>query len=153
MGPAIAVIGAVATVAGTAIQYNASRRASRLQAQQQSLATTRSNRQAIRQAQIQRAQALSAASMLGATGGSSVTGGLGSLTSQLGSGLGYSSQMSGLSGLISKQATRASVGGSIANIGGSLFQLGGGFDGLSTWYDTNMRKPTAPPSRPHSERF
>lgn len=153
MGPVFAVIGAVATVAGTAISYNAQKKAARAQDAQQALANTRSNKQAIRQMQLQRAQAMSAASMLGAAGGSSSSGGLSSLSSQLGSGLGYGSQMSGLSAQISKQLTRASIGSSIAGIGGTAFQLGGGFDGLKSWWDTSNMKPKPANSRPHSEQF
>ncbi len=146
MGPVAAVIGAVASVGGTVMAYSAQKKAAKAQARQQQLSTTRSNRQAIREAQLQRASALAAASSMGALGGSAIAGGLGSLGSQLGSGLGFSSQMSGLSKDIEKYTSRANTWGAVASMGSSLFQLGGGFDGLKSFWDTNSKKPTPVPT-------
>lgn len=127
MGPVAAVIGAVATVGGTIASVSAQRRASRLQQQQQTLATRRSQRQAIREAQIRRAQTMSAGQALGVSGGSGVAGGISSLGSQLGGALGFSSQMSGLSNEISVAQNRAATAGALSNLGGSVFQAAGGF--------------------------
>lgn len=128
MPQALAIIGAVASVGGTIATVNAQKKASRLQQQQQQLATRQSQRQAIREAQIRRAQTMSSAQALGAVGGSAVAGGTASLNSQLGSSLGFSSQMSGLSNQIGMAQSRANTAGAIANLGGSVFQLAGGFD-------------------------
>lgn len=127
MPQAIAVIGAVASVGGTIMAVNQQKKAARLQQRQQDLATRRSQRQAIREAQIRRAQALSSAQALGGAGGSGVAGGISSLGSQLGGSLGFSSQMSGLSNEIGIASSRANTFGAIAGLGGSLFQAGGGF--------------------------
>lgn len=140
MGPVAAVIGAVATVGGTVMQYKAQKKAAAASRRQQDLSTQRSNRQSIREAQLQRAQAIAAGASMGALGGSALAGGLGSLGSQLGSGLGFSSQMSGLSADIEKFQQRAATWGAVAGMGGSLFQLGGGFDGLKE----GLKPKTAP---------
>ena len=70
MGPVAAVIGAVATVGGTVMQYSAQKKAAKAAQRQQNLSTQRSNRQAIREAQLQRAQAIAAGASMGALGGS-----------------------------------------------------------------------------------
>lgn len=150
MGPILSVIGAVATVGGTVMQYSAQKKAAKASKQQQDLSTQRSNRQSIREGQVQRAMAIAAASSMGAMGGSAIAGGLGSLSSQIGSGLGFSSQMSGLSGQIEKYSKQASTWGAVASAGSSLFQAGGGFDGMKALFDTNGRRPTPPPRAPYS---
>jgi len=132
MPQTLAIIGAVASVGGTIATINAQKRASRLQQQQQQLATRQSQRQAIREAQIRRAQTMSSAQALGAVGGSAVAGGTTSLGSQLGGSLGFSSQMSGLSNQISMAQSRAATAGAIANLGGSVFQAAGGFDAFGS---------------------
>jgi hypothetical protein len=126
-------IGAAAALAQGVTGYVAQKKAAKaakaqnaLQRKQQELATRRERRSAIRQAQIQRAQTQSAAGGAGALGGSAVSGGLGSLTSQLGSGLGYSSQQSGISGDIfniqqSNAAAQSRLGG-ISSIFGAVGQ-------------------------------
>ncbi len=130
MPQALAVIGAVASVGGTLMAAKQQKKAAALSQRQQDLATRRSQRQAIREAQIRRAQAVASAQALGAGGGSSIAGGTASLTSQAGGALGFSSQMSGLSKEIGIAQTKASTGQAIAGFGGSLFQAGGGFNTL-----------------------
>ena len=61
MGPVAAVIGAVATVGGTVMQMKAQKKAAAASRRQQDLSTQRSNRQSIREAQLQRAQAVAVA--------------------------------------------------------------------------------------------
>lgn len=151
MGPVAAVIGAVATVGGTVMQYSAQKKAAKAAQRQQNLSTQRSNRQAIREAQLQRAQAIAAGASMGALGGSALAGGLGSLGAQLGSGLGFSSQMSSLSNDINKFQQRASTWGAIASMGGSLFQANDGFDGVKTAFQpkpTRAPTPSMAPVRP-----
>ena len=152
MGPVAAVIGAVATVGGTVMQYSAQKKAAKAAQRQQNLSTQRSNRQAIREAQLQRAQAIAAGASMGALGGSALAGGLGSLGAQLGSGLGFSSQMSSLSNDINKFQQRAATWGAVASMGGSLFQLGDGFDGLKEGLKPKQA-PTPPMyPTPHAAR-
>lgn len=153
MGPVAAVIGAVATVGGTVMQYSAQKKAAKAAKRQQDLSTTRSNRQAIREAQLQRAQAIAAGASMGAIGGSALAGGLGSLGSQLGSGLGFSSQMSGLSADIEKFQQKAAMWGAVAGMGGTLFQLGGGFDAFRK-QPTKAPTPSMIPQKvPHAQRI
>jgi len=147
MGPVAAVIGAVATVGGTVMQMKAQKKAAAASRRQQDLSTQRSNRQSIREAQLQRAQAVAAGASMGALGGSAPAGGLGSLGSELGSGLGLSSQMSGLSADIEKFQQRAATWGAVASMGGSLFQLGGGFDGLKAAMPQRAPTPPMTPQR------
>ncbi len=141
MGPAIAVIGAVAAVGGTVMAYSAQKKAAKAAQRQQELSTQRSNRQSIREAQLRRAQALAAAASMGAMGGSAVAGGIASLGSQLGSGLGFSNQMSALSADIEKYQGKAAMWGAVASMGGNLFQAGGGFSAFQK-ADTGSKAPT-----------
>lgn len=127
MPQALAVIGAVASVGGTVLAVNQQKKAAAAQQKQQNLSTRRSQRQAIREAQIRRAQTLASAQALGGGGGSGVAGGLSSLGSQLGGSLGFSAQMSGLSNQISVASTKANTFGGIASLGNSLFSAAGGF--------------------------
>jgi len=117
-------IGAAAAVGGTIMSYRAQKKSSKLQEQQQNLATRQSRRQAIRQAQIARAQTIASASAQGATGSSAALGGVGSLNSQVGSQLGFSNQMSGLSAGINQANQSANTWGGVAQLGGTLFNYG-----------------------------
>lgn len=143
IAPVIAAVGAVATIGGTVMSYNAQKKASDASRKQQALSTQRSTRQSIREAQLQRAMAIAAASSMGALGGSALAGGISSLSSQLGSGLGFSSQMSNLSADIEKYQQKASTWSSIASIGGTMFQAGGGFEGMKPLF---QRAPTPEPT-------
>jgi hypothetical protein len=143
VAPVIAAVSAVATVAGTVMSYNSQKKASAASAKQQQLSTDRSNRQAIREAQLQRAMAISAASSMGALGGSALSGGLGSLSSQLGSGLGFSSQMSSLSKDIEKYQQKAATWGAVASMGSTVFSAVGGFGAFGSTGDTSTKKPVA----------
>ena len=117
-------VGAAAAVGGTIMSYQAQKKSSRLQQRQQEVATRASRRQAIRQAQIARAQTVASASAQGATGSSAALGGVGSLNSQVGSQLGYSSQMSNLSSGINAANNRANTFSGVAQLGGTLFNYG-----------------------------
>lgn len=140
MPQALPVIGAVAAVGGTVLSYNAQRKAANAAEKQQKVNTQRSQRQAIREAQIRRAQAISAGAQLGGLGGSALEGGVSSLGSQLGSGLGFSTQMSDLSSAISKYSSRAETFGAIGQLGMTVFKGMGGFD-------TMGKSPTKPPAQ------
>tara|TARA_R100001460_G_scaffold4206_2_gene12134 strand:+ start:10974 stop:11432 length:459 start_codon:yes stop_codon:yes gene_type:complete len=118
------------TAVGTISSISASRRAAQATQRQQGLQTRRSQRAAIRQAQLQRAQALTQAGALGVTGGSALGGGLSSLSSQLGSAQGFAGQMSGLSNIITTAGQQAKTGQAIASLGLSGFSTVGGFKAL-----------------------
>lgn len=102
-------------------QANLQKKQATAQRKQQELQTQRERRGAIRQAQISRAQTQQTAAGSGALTGSSVAGGLGSLSSQLGSGLGYSTQQSSISGDIANFQSRINrIGQQTAGIQGIL---------------------------------
>lgn len=146
--PVIAAVSAVATVGGTVMAYREQKKVADAQRTQQGLATTRSNRESIREAQLRRAMAIASASSMGALGGSALAGGLGSLGSQLGSGLGFSTQMSALSSNINKASQKAETWGAVASMGSTLWQASGGFSAFNGTGDTSAKKPTPPTSTP-----
>lgn len=136
-------LGTVAQVAGTLASIKGQQKAQKAQEKQQALATRRSRRQAIRQAQLIRAQSIASAQGSGTLQSSGAAGGIGSLSSQLGESLGFSTQMSGLSGDISSGLRQASFGQSLAGIGGAAMNFGfsrgatfgdlfGGFSGFGS---------------------
>lgn len=124
MPQALPVIGAVATVAGTVLNYTASKKAADLSQQQQAAATRRSQLQALRGAQIQRAQAVASAQAQGSMGSSGAAGGIGALGSQLGSEMGYASAQGALSARIGAAQSRANLGSGLANLGANLYDFG-----------------------------
>ena len=124
MPQAAMVIGAVAGVAGTAIQYTQGRKIARAQQQQQEAATRKERLQAIRATMIQSAQAQAGAVGAGVADSSGAIGGIGSLRSQLGTEMGFSSQMSELSHRISGAQQMASFGGALSDLGWTAFSWG-----------------------------
>lgn len=121
-----------ALVIGTIGQHKAQEKAANLQQQSNTLATRRSSIQAIREVQMKRASTINEAVSSGAQGGSAVAGGITGLGSQLGSGLGYASQQSGISTQINKANQQAELFGAVAKIGGwgvSKFGLPGSTTG------------------------
>lgn len=135
--------GAVANVVGTVGSFQAQRKASAAQARQEALASRRSRRQAIREFQIRRAQAVSTAEGTGAFGSSGMAGGIGSLSSQLGAESGFSSSMTQLSNIISRNLTRASTFGALAQVGGAAMNYG--FANGATFGNIFNRQPAAAP--------
>jgi hypothetical protein len=138
----LAVIGVGLAVAGTGYSIYSQQQAAkqqkkarRAQQRQQQLQTRRSQVQSIRQAQIVAGQQRASAAALGGLETSGVLGGRAAIGSGLGAGLGFASEMSGLSRNISmfqqKAANamgRAQIGQSIANLGTSIYSSSGGFD-------------------------
>jgi len=131
-------IGLALLAAGTVVSVSEQKKASKAQARQQGLSARRSQRQAIREAQIRRAQSQVQAGAMGVTGGSALAGGQASLSSQLGSNIGFAGQMSGLSQQITMAQSRAQTAGAVANLGMQVFQGTGGFDKLNAAFS----KPT-----------
>ena len=124
MAIAALVVGAVASVVGTVKSASAQRKSLRAQRQQQAVQTRRSRRASIREAQIRRATAVSGAVGAGSFGGSGSQGGIGSIASQLGNNLGFSTQMSGLSDRINAAERSNITGQAIAGLGNFAFQTG-----------------------------
>jgi len=109
---AAAVVGAVTAVKSAQAQ----KKATEASQKQQELAYNRSQKQAIREAQIRRAQATASTQSMGALTSSGFAGGLSSLSSQVGSTLGYSSQLSGLSKEQSMYQSQAATFGAYSNL-------------------------------------
>ncbi len=118
------IIGAGAAVEGTIASIKSSKSEAAAQQQQNDVATRRSRRRGIREAQLRRAQSVASAGAAGAGGSSGAIGGIGSLGSQLGADLGFGSQMGALSNIITQQQQRAQMWGGIASLGGSLYSYG-----------------------------
>jgi len=127
----IAVVGLGLAAAGTGFsiyqQVQASKQAKkarRAQQRQQQAQFRRSQVQALRQAQIAAAQQRAAAATFGGLETSGVLGGRAAIGSQLGAGLGFASEMSGLSRNISMFQQRAANAMSLAQVGQSVAGLG-----------------------------
>jgi hypothetical protein len=135
----IAIIGATTAAVGTVASIQQGKKAARagaaaaaVQKQQQQAQAARSRRAALREAQMKRAQALVQSQAVGGAGGSGVAGGLSSLNSQVGSGLGFASASTARSGLISDfgvqqqtALTKAQSASAIAGLGMQGLQLTG----------------------------
>lgn len=118
------ILGTAALVGGTVASVKAQRESADLQRQQQKVSTRRSRRQSIREAQLRQAQARTLAGAAGALQGSALPGGQSALTSQLGTQLGYSSELSGLSQQINLAESRAATAGDLASIGLTGLNIG-----------------------------
>ena len=121
---AIAGAGLALSAAGTYMSYRGQKKAADAQAQQQALSVRRSRRQAIREAQIRRAQTTAVTGAAGGLTGSGYAGGIGSLGSQLATNFGFGTQMSGLSSLVNQGMQQAGVGSAISSIGNLATQAG-----------------------------
>lgn len=126
----VAVALAATAVAGTAYSINqqekaasASRAAAATRQRQQEVQATRSRRAGVREAQRRRAMLRSQAQALGAVGGSGFSGAIGSISSQLGSNLGFSTQMTGMSRDITQFGMQEATALSNAQVGSSVASL------------------------------
>ncbi len=138
MGQVAAVVSAVATVAGFREQRKAvgyqqqaaaeAREARTEQIRANELSARRSRIRALRESQILRARTLATAEGAGAVGGSAVAGGVSALGSQLGSALGYQTQLTGINRNISVLSQNAADLTASANIASGRAQM---FAGLS----------------------
>lgn len=137
IGLVTSVVGTVGGLAMQAKANSAQRKAIQEQQKGEQARYRMEQRQAIRRAQIQRAQMIASAGAAGATDTSGLSGGISSIGSQLGSGLGYASMQSAIGANIAQyqtQAARATGMGQmfsgLAGLGGSLFDAGGGWQTL-----------------------
>lgn len=144
MAVALAAAGLALAAAGTYMSYRGQKKAADAAQKQQQITSRRSKRQAIREAQIRRAQTLAAAGGAGGLTGSAVAGGIGSLGSQLASNFGYSSQMSGLSSLINMGQQQAGLGQGVQALGGSLMNFGLAMRGQGGTTETTPNRPPQP---------
>lgn len=124
---AIAVAGLGLAAGGLFIQQQSAKKAASAQRKQQEIATRQSRRAAIRERVIRSAEVTAAANAYGSSTSSGFEGNIGSLGSQLGSGLGFSTQMSGLSSQISSAQSRMQTGSALSGFGFGLFNASGTF--------------------------
>lgn len=99
------------------------KKARKEQQKQQQLAARRSRIQAVRQAQLAQSQTRASGAAMGALETSGLRGGLASNQAQLGEGLGFSSQMSGLSQNISMFQQKAADFRSYGQLASGLADL------------------------------
>lgn len=105
----------------------------------QKLQAERERRQAIRQTLMQRSAIQQQAQVLGVTDTSGFAGGMSSLSSQLGSNLGYGNQQSGISSQISNLKSSAST---LSGLGGIAFNVGTNYEEFKTGLETIKTKVT-----------
>lgn len=148
MGPLALFLGAVLSVGGTVGAISQQNRAARLQQRQEQLNTQRNRRQAIREFQIQRAQATAGAVAAGAGGSSGMAGGIGGLSSQIGADLGFGTQMSGLSTDINRATRAANFYSGLSGVGQGLFgyAINQGASPTDLFRGFGPRTPAAPPT-------
>jgi len=120
----VVAAGAVAGVAGTVQAGKAARRSARLQQRAQELQQRRQRRAAIRSNMIASARAKASAEASGVAQSSGLQGAVGAGRSQLGSELGFGTQMSGLSGQITELGIKEQRASQIAKLGFSVANFG-----------------------------
>lgn len=133
MSQFLMVASAIAGTVGTVSSMNQQKRMATAQKRQTELQNRRSQRQALREAQIRRASAIQGAQAAGASQGSGIAGGLSSLGSQFGESAGFSSQMSGLNNQVTSANQKANMFADIGKFGFNAFDYfsnGQGFSAL-----------------------
>lgn len=130
-------------------QSKAQQKAIKLQQSADDLRQARERRQVIREQRIKQASIVQAGANQGATGSSSIYGGVGSLTSQGSANLGFLDAQGDLNTATTqanKEANQfgadANMWGSMANFGATIFQASGSFGTLFG----DLSKPVSPSS-------
>jgi len=120
----VAAVGAAVGVAGTVQAGKAASKSARLQQRAQELQQKRQRRAAIRSNMIASARARASAEASGVAQSSGLQGAVGAGRSQLGSELGFGTQMSGLSGQITELGVKQQKYSQIASLGFSAMNFG-----------------------------
>jgi hypothetical protein len=120
----VAAVGAVAGVVGTVKAGKAAEKSARLQQRAQDLQQKRQRRAAIRSNMIASARARASAEASGVVQSSGLQGAVGAGRSQLGSELGFGTQMSGLSGQITELGIKQQRASQIASLGFGVMNFG-----------------------------
>lgn len=118
-------IGAIGGIIGSVLQYKASVKAEKARQRQMELEAARQKREILRQSQVARAQAISAAYNQGAEGASALQGGIYSVVASAGRNTVAVEQDKELSNRIFSANRQAALGGLIAGLGSGLSSLGG----------------------------
>lgn len=140
----LAIGGLVLGGAGLYYQNQQQKKAAAAAKQQQEVASRASRRRLIRERQLKAAELNSVANAAGSADSSGFFGNQGSLGSQLGSGLGYQTQMSSLSGDIARYQTNAGIGGGLSNFGFTLYGASSSFGNSSPENFGRSRSASAP---------
>jgi hypothetical protein len=149
-GLALSAVGTAGSFVQQGKQAKQQKKARNAQQAQQKETARRSRVQALREAQINRSRSVNATAATGGGFSSGIAGGVASQGSQTGQALGFSTQMSGLSDVISvanqKAADAAQLGagfGAVANLGGSIFSNAGKISG-ALGGGTGQQAPSSP---------
>ena len=136
------------------------RSATEVQIKQQKETAKQARRSAVRSSIIARSQGTVGAQASGTQSSSGFLGGMSSLTSQLGSNLGFGSMMSGLgenytalSGLSAQQSAESAMYGAKANLGFNLMQIGMGAKGPSASTPTGNTPTSGRQSYPQGSQI
>jgi hypothetical protein len=119
-------------VGGSIASSRAEQEALRLQQRAETIKAARERRQLIREANIKRAAIIQAGANQGASTSSAVTGGAGSITSQLSSGLSFLDQIAGINTATNKAIQKSSTAQSISGLGGTIFSAGMALDKIAS---------------------
>lgn len=120
----IAVIGLAVGVGSAVAATKAQKKQAAAQQKVQKVQVRRQRRAAIRSNKLARARVEATAAGTGTSDSSGLSGGLGGATSNLFSGLGISTQLSAISGDISKYGLQASQYQALGGLGMQAFQFG-----------------------------
>lgn len=127
-GLAVSIIGAAGSAATSYMASKEAKKQAKEEKKRQELEQRRERLKTIREGRIKRAQTLNTGAQIGATGSSGLSGGLSSTSSQVGTNLGYSTQVEGINDNIYKSSKRiaslqqlGSISSGIGSIGGAVF--------------------------------
>lgn len=155
-----AMYGTVASMSASNRAMKAQKQATQVQIRQQEAQASRERRGSVRRGLIARARAANVAATTGMADTSAFLGGSGSLSSQVGSNLGYGGMMSGLSqditrlsGKAAQAQGQAQLFGQIANLAMPFADFGAVGEGIKNKLPTNWGGygsygGGAPPMRP-----
>ena len=124
---AFSLIGTLASVAGSFIQYSASQKAEKARKRQAELEAMRQRREQVRQAQVASAKATASAETQGALQSSALAGGIAQVQNQAARNINAITQDQQLGDKIFKANQQYAFGGLLGSLGGGISSLGGAF--------------------------
>lgn len=138
VGTAVGVSNTVKSVRATKAAAQATQQAAQTQVRIQQQQVAQQRRQSIRRSIIARSQLRQRAQAAGLRGSSAVGGGIGSISSQLGTNIGFGSMMSGLSGAYTALTGQANYLSSQSQMFGTIAGLGFGVARQASGFFGNM---------------
>ena len=124
---AFSLLGTVAGVAGSFLQYKAGLKAEKARQQQMKLEAQRARREQIRRSQVSRAQATAAAVNQGAGNSSALEGGKAQIANEANRNILAITQDEALGNKVFKANRQMALGGMISSLGQGISSLGGAF--------------------------